>query len=136
MARLTEGRYQAIWTPLGERRLMIEDEQGRTVGVSGLSRGTREQLFLAVRLAVVEGLAHDNVSLPVILDEALVNFDERRSEAAAELLCDFARKGHQILLFTCHLHLARIFQKRGIEPNWLPDHRTRGKDRDEQRRAG
>lgn len=134
--RLTQGRYAAVWSPLGEACLMVDDDEGNSLPVSTLSRGTREQLFLAARLAAVEVLSRKGVSLPMILDDVFVNFDERRAEAAAAVLCDFSQAGHQVLLLTCHLHLARSFQSRGIEPVWLPEHRADHLDRDEQRRAG
>ena len=54
---------------------MVDDEQGHSLPVSALSRGTREQLFLAVRLAAVEELSQKGVSLPMILDDVFVNFD-------------------------------------------------------------
>jgi uncharacterized protein YhaN len=118
--RMTRGKYRNIWTPLGEKRLIVEDAQGRSFPVQSLSRGTREQLLLAVRLAVVRKLAAEGISLPVILDDVIVNFDEDRAAATAELLLELAGQGLQILFFTCHKHLAQLFASRGIEPLWLP----------------
>ena len=120
ISRLTDGRFATVWTPLGERRLMVDDDRGRSLPVSALSQGTREQLFLSVRLAVIAELLRHGMALPVLLDDVFVNFDDRRAAAAAELLRDFAAEGHQVLFFTCHLHLAQIFRERGIEPSWLP----------------
>ncbi|MEX2286948.1 MAG: hypothetical protein WD648_07660 [Planctomycetaceae bacterium] len=59
---------------------------------------------------------------PYSLDDILVNFDQSRTEAAVDALLHFREGGQQILLFTCHLHLAHLFQSRGIEPIWLPAH--------------
>lgn len=118
-ARLTAGRYRRVWTPLTEQRLLVEDETGVSRPVETLSRGTREQLYLAVRLAVVECLAHQGVVLPMLLDDVFVNFDQTRSVAAVAELIDFAERGHQVLFLTCHLHLAQMFKHRGIEPTWL-----------------
>jgi uncharacterized protein YhaN len=84
-----------------------------------LSRGSREQLFLAIRLALVQEFARQGTALPMILDDVLVNFDQHRSEAAVDVLREFAERGHQVLLFTSHLHLARLFEDRGVEPIWL-----------------
>ncbi|HUG91756.1 MAG TPA: AAA family ATPase [Planctomycetaceae bacterium] len=122
LERLTGGRYHNIWTPLGQRRLSIDDGHGRSCTVEELSGGTREQLFLAVRLAMVEKLAGKGLELPMVLDDVLVNFDQARTEAAVETLVDFAAGGRQVLFFTCHRHLAELFQARGLEPNWLPEH--------------
>jgi len=66
-----------------------------------LSAGTIDQLYLAVRLAICElALPGDN-PCPIILDDALVYFDDERCKNALELLRGMA-KDRQIILFTCH----------------------------------
>ena len=136
LARMTCGKYRNVWTPLGKRQLRVDDEYGLSQPVECLSCGTREQLFLAVRLAVVQDLARQGIVLPMILDDIIVNFDEQRAEAAVDLLLEFAAEGHQILFFTCHLHLAQALQRKGIEPNWLPAHSLPLAEVGEQRLAG
>ncbi len=132
LQQLTRGRYRNIWTPLGQQRLQVDDEQGRVSGIEQLSGGTREQLFLAVRLALVDEFARQGVELPMVLDDVFVNFDRQRTEAAVDTLLQFAAGGQQILLFTCHVHLAQLFQERGVEPIHLPTHDLLV----EQRKAG
>ncbi len=122
LSRLTCGRYHNIWTPLGERNLAIDVDHGESLRVQHLSNGTREQLFLAIRLAMVQSFADSGVKLPMVLDDVFVNFDQTRTEAAVDTLVDFAKQGQQVLMFTCHLHLAQMFASRGIEPVWLPRH--------------
>ncbi|MDB5390376.1 MAG: hypothetical protein JWM11_6022 [Planctomycetaceae bacterium] len=128
LERLTCGKYRNVWTPLGERQLRIDDEHNNTLTVEQLSRGTREQLFLSIRLALVEELGRQGTRLPMVLDDVLVNFDQERSDAATEVLRDFAEKGHQVLLFTCHRHLAEQAEAHGLEPIWLPGKETPGKE--------
>jgi uncharacterized protein YhaN len=135
-ARLTNGKYRSLWAPLGERRLLVSDDQGRSFPVQSLSRGTREQLLLAVRLAVVREMSRQSISLPIILDDVIVNFDEDRARAAVELLQDVATQGQQILFFTCHKHLADMFAAHGVDPIQLPGHAGPAPSRDEQRLAG
>jgi uncharacterized protein YhaN len=120
-ARLTGGKYRSIWAPLGERRLLVGDEQGRSFPLQSLSRGTREQLLLAVRLAVVRELARRGTTLPLILDDVIVNFDDERAGAAIDLFVELADAGQQIVFFTCHQHLAGLFRSHGIEPIPLPN---------------
>jgi uncharacterized protein YhaN len=132
LRRLTGGKYANIWTPLGQRHLCIDDEHGETLRVEQLSNGTREQLFLAIRLAMVREFANQGVELPMVLDDIIVNFDQLRTEAAVDTLLEFAEQGQQILLFTCHLHLAHLFESKGIEPIWLPSRAALV----EERRAG
>jgi len=118
--QLTGNRYARVWTPLGERVLRVDAEDGQTLLVESLSRGTREQLFLALRLALIARIAQAGPRLPVVLDDVLVNYDETRSRAAAEVLRDFADQGHQLLLFTCHEHMARLFKSLKVAVTRLP----------------
>jgi uncharacterized protein YhaN len=119
--RLTQGRYRRVWTPLGEHVLRLDDAEGRSLGVEALSRGTREQLFLSLRLALAASYARRGASLPLVLDDVLVNFDADRAKAAAALLRDFAGAGHQLLIFTCHEHILRLFTALKVPVSRLPD---------------
>jgi uncharacterized protein YhaN len=119
--RLTAGRYRRVWTPLGERTLRVEDAEGRALAVEMLSRGTREQLFLSLRLALAAGYARRGAPLPLVLDDVLVNFDAGRASAAAAVLRDFAQAGHQLLVFTCHEHIAGLFKSLRVPVSALPE---------------
>jgi uncharacterized protein YhaN len=137
LERLTRGRYRNIWTPLGQRELRIDDERGQTLTVDKLSGGTREQLFLAVRMAAVRQLAQQGIELPMVFDDVLVNFDQQRTEAAVETLLEFSQQNQQVLFFTCHLHLAHLFEAKGCEPIWLPGQNLPQQNLPQQeRRAG
>ena len=131
-AQLTRGKYGNVWTPLGQRELRIDDDHGQSLSIEQLSGGTREQLFLAVRMATIHELGQKGIDLPMVLDDVLVNFDQVRTEAAVDSLCEFAEENRQILFFTCHLHLAHLFESRGVEPVWLPGHALP----QQERRAG
>jgi uncharacterized protein YhaN len=121
LRRLTGGRYVRVWTPLGEDALKVDDAQGNVLPVEVLSQGTREQLFLGLRLALVACYAKRGIRLPLILDDVLVNFDTPRAKAAAKLLGDFARDGHQLLVFTCHDHIVELFKSLKVDVRPLPD---------------
>jgi len=122
--RFTCGRYRRVWTPLGERALRVEDAEGHNLPVEVLSRGTREQLFLSLRLALVSYFARHGAGLPLVLDDVLVNFDAERAKAAATVLRDFAAAGHQLLVFTCHEHLMRLFKSLKVATASLPGNST------------
>ena len=107
--QMTDGRYGRIWTLLDEDALCVDDNKGRSLTPENLSRGTREQLFLSLRLALVTQNAQRGVQLPLVLDDVFVNFDSQRATAAAKVLQDFAALGHQVLIFTCHEHILQIF---------------------------
>lgn len=126
LGQMTLGRYGRVWTPLDEDVLVVDDAEGRPVAVELLSRGVREQLFLALRLALAANYARRGAQLPLILDDVLVNFDSQRARSAAALLRDFATAGHQLLVFTCHEHIAGLFQALRVEVRQLPDHAQPG----------
>ncbi len=129
LARLTAGRYRRVWTRFGDNLLLVDDHQNTTLPIEVLSHGTREQLFLSLRLALVSLFARRGVALPMVLDDVLVNFDHERAMASVDVLIDFAKHGHQLLMFTCHEHLARLLRARNVDVRQLPEHAASGSDR-------
>jgi len=121
MEKLTGGEYKRIWTPLANDILLVENSAGESLAVDVLSRGTREQLYLSVRLALVANFARRGVRLPMVLDDVLVNFDIVRAQRAAEVLCEFAAGGHQLLVFTCHEHIWQMFKTLDADCRRLPN---------------
>lgn len=107
---MTRGAYKRVLAPLGELDLQVEEARGgKRKGPEALSRGTQNQLYLAMRLALSTVYADQLVALPLVADDILVNFDDQRAAAAAALLGEYAAGGTQVLAFTCHRHLAEVF---------------------------
>lgn len=77
---------------------------GKRVPAHGMSEGTRDQLFLALRLAAVEASCATSEPLPFIVDDVLVQFDDERTAAGLRVLADVAART-QIVLFTHHRHV-------------------------------
>lgn len=100
-ARVTRGRYRELRQPAGVAGIEAIDGDGRAIESSGLSRGTRDQLYLCLRLGLVRAFAERGTRLPLLMDDVLVNFDPERAAAMAEVLAGFAAE-HQVLFFTCH----------------------------------
>ncbi len=124
LARLTEGRYHSITTAVDEARLDVHERDGSVWNPVRLSRGTREQVFLALRLALVRDLGRHDVTLPLVMDDALVNFDDGRARSAARVLVEFlAEQGadRQMLVLTCHAHVAAMFHEAGAHVRSLSD---------------
>jgi uncharacterized protein YhaN len=121
-SQLTAGKYTRIWTPLSEQSLRVDTAAGQTLPLEVLSSGTREAVFLSLRLALIADFARRGVVLPLILDDVLVNFDRRRAEAAAVVLSQFAQSGYQVLFFTCHEHIVELFAAKAAEIRCLPDY--------------
>ncbi len=103
--RLTLGKYTGLRVGLGERTLRCVRD-GRELEVSELSRGTRAQLYLALRLASLEHHFEHHSPVPLVFDDLFVDFDDDRAAAAFELLGELAARV-QILYFT---HLGRDLQ--------------------------
>lgn len=124
-AQMTNGRYCRVIAPLGEVRLEVElTDSGERLAPAALSRGTGEQLYLSMRLALARAYGRRAVPLPLVADDILVNFDDDRARATAALLNDFAGQGHQVFAFTCHLHLAETFTRNAPDAQFqtLPAH--------------
>jgi uncharacterized protein YhaN len=84
----------------------IRADQTR-VPIEGLSDGTRDQLYLALRLAALDHYLEEHEPMPLILDDLLITFDNERTMAILPRLADLARRT-QILLFTHHEHLVEL----------------------------
>ncbi len=119
--QLTGGKYTRIWTPLAHDILFVDTVDGQPLPVQVLSRGTREQLFVSLRLALVAAYARRGIHLPMILDDVFVNFDAGRTKTACAVLRDFAKQGHQLLVFTCHEHVWRLFQDLKVDTRKIPN---------------
>ncbi len=112
-SKLTAGGFEAIVpsfthgdepTITGRRK---GDHIGQEVTVDGLSEGTRDQLFLALRLAGLELHLTEHPPMPFILDDLLAHFDDHRATHALHALAELSQKC-QILLFTHHQHLVTL----------------------------
>lgn len=83
---------------------------GKEVGVEGMSDGTSDQLYLSLRLSSIERQIGGGETLPFIVDDILVNFDDDRSRATLKILTELSLKT-QIIFFTHHQHLLQLAQK-------------------------
>ena len=105
--QLTGGRYDRVTL---DRTLSAQARQtGDTLphDAGFLSAGAGDQLYLALRLAICELAMPEEEKCPMVLDDALSNFDDERCAAALNLLRDMAKE-RQILLFSCHSREAEM----------------------------
>jgi len=107
-AEITEGQYKRIFVPLATRDIRVEDKDGRILNVTQLSQGTVEQLYLALRFALVANICITGQKLPIILDDVLVNFDDHRLLQTIKLLQQISKE-HQVIFLTCHHTTAQLF---------------------------
>jgi uncharacterized protein YhaN len=119
---ITDGAWVGVSASLDDGSLSVLPPQGEAASPDHLSRGTQEQLYLALRLAYIRNHAGRAAALPVIMDDILVNFDPARAKKTAQALSLLVRgltpqdgqdavPAHQVLFFTCHPHLAEMLQK-------------------------
>ena len=96
--------------------LIVEAENGNYVNANLLSVGTIDQLYLALRLAIANEVAKEE--LPIILDEAFAYYDEERLENILSYLNDNFKE-NQIIIFTCSKREKEVLNKMGIEYNYI-----------------
>jgi hypothetical protein len=75
---------------------------------------------------LVASYARRGAPLPLVLDDVLVNFDAERAKAAAAVLRDFAAAGHQLVVFTCHEHILKLFKSLRVPVGRLPGNAAPG----------
>lgn len=89
------------------RLVSIRTDGNKPVEVPGLSEGTRDQLYLALRLAALDQQASQGNCMPLIADDLFINFDDRRTAAGLQVLGDVSRR-MQVILLTHHDHLVPL----------------------------
>ena len=115
LATITADRYDRIMVDdSGEFHVRGSFDGGTVSGVAAesLSTGAREQLYLAMRLAMMSHLDHDRERLPVFIDEALVNWDATRRGRGLQLLRELSQT-RQVFVMTCHEHWAEELTEAG-----------------------
>lgn len=116
LSQITSGRYSRI--------VMSEDQQGIRIyspeagefvdpAKSRLSQGTIEQVFLSLRLGLVDHLDPKGESLPLLLDETFVNWDHDRLVRGLSVLAQVANR-RQLILFTCHPWMLKAMEEAGF----------------------
>lgn len=103
-ADITGGAYQLLRID-ADRHLSVWDGV-RSIPAERLSRGTIEQIYLAVRLAAADVLLEE--PMPVILDDVFAFYDDKRLEAALKWL---SGQGKQVIIFTCHKREEEIVKR-------------------------
>ncbi|MCP4190942.1 MAG: DUF4332 domain-containing protein [Planctomycetaceae bacterium] len=131
LQRMTGGAFRRI--RINEsHEVWIDDADSKPFRYGELSRGTRDQTYLSLCLALVGAYHQRGVALPLLLNDLFVNIDSDRARATAEVLEEFAARGHQMILFTRHEHVLQLFpnsqgrrfklQQRGSDVETAPRH--------------
>ena len=113
ISNITNGKYNNIRFN-DEEGLIVEIENGDYIPASKLSVGTIDQLYLSLRLSMIEDLSKE--SMPIILDETFAYFDDERLENVLKYIND-KFKNHQVILLTCTNREKEILDKNLISYN-------------------
>ena len=109
--KISNGKYKNI---IINDNITVELEDGRYVPAESLSIGTIEQIYLSLRLAIMNEITKEK--LPVMLDEAFAYYDDKRLEAALEFL---SKIDNQVILFTCTDREKSLLDKNNIQYNYI-----------------
>ncbi|MDQ2092304.1 AAA family ATPase [Marimonas arenosa] len=107
---LTAGEYSELRTQSDgqhEVLLALRKRDGRSITVAEMSKGTRFQLYLALRLAGYRQYSASGTTLPFVADDIMETFDNTRTAAALGLLREISMQG-QALYFTHHEHVVEL----------------------------
>jgi uncharacterized protein YhaN len=104
---MSEDRYARVVAPLDGTDLQVERRDGVRLLPQLLSRGTAEQLYMAIRFALLRDYAGHVDALPVVFDDVFVNFDPQRTRNTLHAVEELTET-HQVLLFTCHPHVVAL----------------------------
>jgi len=115
---MTEGAFSGIEADVDDKGnpVVVGVREGSVVAVSAMSDGTRDQLYLAFRLAGLDSYCKASEPLPFIADDILVHFDDARSMATLNVLAAFGSMT-QVLLFTHHkkiMEFGELLAARGL----------------------
>lgn len=112
--RLTDGDCTQILTipaaAAAPRQLLVQTgPQAEPLTIAQLSRGTRHQVALALRLALIRVREETQGHVPLVLDDVFITSDDSRAAAVVQLLTELAAQGQQILFFTCQKDVRDLF---------------------------
>jgi uncharacterized protein YhaN len=123
-SQMTLGSFEGIRAEYDEKGnpvlVGIRPGSGEQVTVAGMSDGTADQLYLALRLASLEQFLEKNEPLPFVVDDILLRFDDDRAVGTLKVLSDLSEKT-QVIFFTHHDHLVRLAEN-SIQKNKLLKH--------------
>ena len=115
VAKISDGKYQKV--SIHEKEgLVVETKNGEYISANLLSVGTIDQLYLSLRLSMLDEISKEK--MPIILDEAFAYFDDERLKNIL-LFLNEQTKEHQVILFTCSIREKEILNQLNIPYEWI-----------------
>lgn len=113
-AKLVDGRFASLRLIQGGRSYAVIEPSGAEHSAESLSPSEQRLAGMSLRLALVAGFTQQGVQLPLVLDEPFAGLDSRQAAILANVLDDFSRLGHQLLVFTASGDAAQRFKSLGV----------------------
>lgn len=111
--KVTDSKYSNVRMLAEKNELVISDGHGVSKKVDELSRGTFEELYLAMRLGLIQEYEKRAESMPFVMDDTFVNFDDDRRERAIEAINEFSLE-RQVIILTCHYKIKELFESYSV----------------------
>ena len=111
--KLSSDKYLTVSVSKSMEPSVTTDEAFGTKESDYLSRGTEEQLYLAMRLAIAELITNESEKLPIFADDPLSQYDDSRTRQALAFLKDYS-KDKQMIMFTCHSFVKHAAEEIGV----------------------
>lgn len=118
-ARITNHAYSMVIKPAEinpgkAAELSVQDSSAKRKTISEMSRGTKEQLYLAMRLGLISVYETESEPMPIIMDDVLANFDDNRGPEAIKALIEFSNS-RQVVVLTCHNNNFDLYKSLGAK---------------------
>ena len=113
ISKISEGKYTKVGIN-DDKGLIVENEFGEYIPAELLSVGTIDQLYLSLRLSMIDDMSKEK--MPIMLDEAFAYYDDERLENILKFLNDNMNE-HQVIIFTCTQREKRVLDKLNMEYN-------------------
>jgi uncharacterized protein YhaN len=117
--QITRGSFEGVRADFDDngQPVLVGVRPGGTevVSMNAMSDGTADQLYLSLRLAGLEDYLDKNESIPFIVDDILIKFDDGRAAAALQALAQLSART-QVIFFTHHRHLVELAEKNVPSP--------------------
>ena len=115
ISSITDGKYNKVMFN-EEEGLIVELQNGDYIPVNRFSIGTIDQLYLSLRLSMINELSDETV--PIFLDEAFAFYDDERLKNILDYL-NSKFSNRQIIIFTCTNREKNIFENKNIDYNYI-----------------
>lgn len=118
LSNITLGNLHGLHTSIENNKIYLSSSSGNNLEPTELSKAEQEQTALALKLSCLSKFSENRESIPIFMDELIVNFDPERMETAAEMIAHAAhpnQDSQQIFYFTCQPRIVELLREKDPE---------------------